>query len=298
MRGNLGPINSCVPVPPRISGILLILLLSVGSSAHATSPKFTSTSPSGGQRGTELDLRCQGERLEDAREIVFYSAGIQVIKLASAKANVATPRIRIAPDCPLGEHCLRIRTASGVSELRTFWVGPFKTVDEVEPNNAPAKAQAVPLNVTVSGTITNEDVDCFRVEAKRGQRLSAEIEAMRLGRAAFDPYLAILRTNGEVLVSTDDTTLLLQDAFLSVVAPADDTYIIQVRETSYGGRPEFAYRLHVGDFPRPTAVYPPGGKVGETLAVRFIGDPAGELTQELKLPNATQEKFATYYGVI
>ena len=32
--------------------------------------------------------------------------------------------------------------------------------------------------------------------------------------------------------------------------------------------------LHVGDFPRPTHVYPPGGKVGEKMQVTYIGDPS------------------------
>jgi hypothetical protein len=285
--------------PPRqrvlLSAAVPWLLLIFAPLAQATSPKFNSTTPSGAQRGTELELRCNGARLEDAQELIFYSPGIEVLKFEPAKTNgPVKARIRIAKDCSLGEHALRIRTASGISDARTFWVGPFKTVEEAEPNNEPAKAQRVPLNVTVSGTIGSEDVDYFRVEAKQGQRISAEIEAMRLGRGAFDPYLAIQNASGEVLASADDTTLLMQDAFVSLLAPKDGTYIIQVRETSYGGRPEFAYRLHVGTFPRPTAVYPAGGKTGEFLLVRFIGDPAGEFTQDLKLPNVPQEKFGAY----
>ena len=249
--------------PTRRSFTTLVLFFSFATLAHATSPKFNSTTPSGGQRGTELDLRCNGARLEDAQEIIFYSPGIQVLKIDPVKANSPLKaRIRIAKDCALGEHLLRIRTASGISDVRTFWVGPFKTIEETEPNNELAKAQPIPLNVTVSGTIASEDVDYFRIDAKRGQRISAEIEAIRLGRGAFDPYLAIHECSGEVLAHADDTTLLMQDGFISMLAPKDGSYIIQVRETSYGGRPEFAYRLHVGMFPRPTAVYPPGGQAG------------------------------------
>jgi len=272
-----------------------VVVLALAISAQATSPKLNSTTPSGGQRGAEVDLRFNGQRLDDAQEVIFYAPGIEVLKLQSAKTNgTLKAHIRIAKDCPLGEHHLRIRTASGVSDLRTFWVGPFKTVDEVEPNNEPAKAQPVALNVTVSGSIGAEDVDYFRVEAKRGQRISAEVEAMRLGRGAFDPFLAIHQGNGEVLASTDDTTLLMQDAFLSILAPKDGSYIIQLRETSYGGRPEFAYRLHIGTFPRPSAVYPPGGKVGEMLSLNFLGDPTGEFSQLLKLPGAPDDRFGAY----
>ena len=45
------------------------------------------------------------------------------------------------------------------------------------------------------------------------------------------------------------------------------------------------YRLHVGNFPRATAVLPAGGKPGETVQVRWIGDPTGEVTTTIKLPD-------------
>ena len=49
-------------------------------------------------------------------------------------------------------------------------------------------------------------------------------------------------------------------------------HVIQVRESAYGGNGACGYRLHVGTFPRPRAVFPAGGQVGQELAVRFIGD--------------------------
>ena len=61
-----------------------------------------------------------------------------------------------------------------------------------------------------------------------------------------------------------------------------------IRESSYGAGAN--YRLHVGQFPRPTAVIPAGGKPGEEVAFRFIGDPLGEFTQTIKLP-ANDPKF-------
>jgi len=53
------------------------------------------------------------------------------------------------------------------------------------------------------------------------------------------------------------------------------SYIIQVRESAYAGNANCVYRLHVGHFPRPTAIVPAGGKLGETVDVRWIGDVAG-----------------------
>ena len=43
----------------------------------------------------------------------------------------------------------------------------------------------------------------YRVEAKKGQRLSVEVEGMRLGRVLFDPYVSILDPNRFELPSID-----------------------------------------------------------------------------------------------
>src|SRR5262249_33794209 len=144
----------------------------------------------------------------------------------------------------------RVRTKTGVSEMRTYWVGNLPAVDEVEPNNDFDKPQPIPLNVTVHGVVANEDVDYYVVECKKGQRLSAEIEGMRLATTLFDPYIAILDSKRFELAASDDSPLLGQDAMISVVVPADGKYLIQVRESAYGGNGACAYRLHVGTFPR------------------------------------------------
>lgn len=243
-----------------------------------------------------MEVTLNGERLGDAQEIILYDAGIQVTKLEvpTNQANNIKAQIKIASDCPLGEHLLRVRCASGISDIRSFWVGQFPTVNEAEPNTEFDKAQKIPLNVTVEGVIENEDVDFYLVEAKKGHRISVEVEGMRLGRALFDPYCAIMNTNRFVLASSDDTALLLQDPTCYVVAPDDGQYLIQIRDTTYGGNGNCRYRAHIGTFPRPTGVFPAGGKVGETITVKFLGDVGGEFSQQVKLPDAPQEKFPVF----
>jgi hypothetical protein len=272
----------------------LVFLLSTLLCARAVSPKLNSISPAGGQRGTEVDLNFAGSRLDDLREIVFHTPGLELLKVEAAKTNSVKARVRIAADCRLGEHLLRLRTATGVSELRSFYVGPFPTVKEIEPNNDPKKAQSISLDTTVAGTTGQEDVDFYEVFVKKGQLLSAEVEAIRLGRTALDSYVAIRDTTGAVLAASDDTSLLVQDSAVSILAPKDAAYLIEVRDSTYSGTAESAYRLHVGSFPRPLAVFPPGGKTGETLKVKFIGAAGGDIVQEIKLPAAPQDKFGVF----
>jgi hypothetical protein len=254
--------------------------------------------PRGGQRGTEVVLTFAGARLADAQEVMCYSPGIQFTKL-EAKDNAVTVTAKIAPDCRLGEHAFRLRCASGVSELKTIWVGALPVVVEKEPNNEFVAPQAIALNCTVQGTITSEDVDYFAVEAKKGQRISVEIEALRLAvdmgvGVNFDPFIAILDAKRFELATSDDTPLLKQDGYLSLVAPADGKYTVMVRETSYRGHPAAHYRLHVGTFPRPASVYPSGGKAGDEVEVKFLGDPSGVIAKKIKLPATADSNFVVH----
>ena len=118
---------------------------------------------------------------------------------------IAKPKLAIAADCPLGEHAFRLRTRSGISVLRTFWVGALRDIPEKENNNRFAKPQVVPLGATVNGRITREDVDFFAIDAKKGQRISVEIEGLRLATTMFDPYLAIYDQRRFVLAEADDS---------------------------------------------------------------------------------------------
>jgi Bacterial pre-peptidase C-terminal domain len=263
-------------------------------AAFATSPHVESLTPVGGQRGTELEATFAGERLQDAQEIFCYEPGIQVLKLNLVTNKTVTAQFKIAPDCTLGEHHLRVRTATGLSELMTFFVGSLPESTEKEPNNDPAHAQKVDFNSTINGVVNNEDVDCFSVEVKKGQRFSVEVEGMRLGRGPLDARLTILNPDGSVLADADDTWLGVQDPFISLLAPADGQYMIQLREVTYAGSDRCHYRLHVGSFPRPTSVFPLGGKTNETVTFTFFSEASGEFSQKIKLPDTPDDKFGVF----
>jgi hypothetical protein len=272
----------------------LFALAVLASPTLANWPQLSIIQPRGGQRGTEQVVVFHGARIGDAKEIVSYSPGFSVTKLETVNDGQVKATIKIAPDCRLGEHAFRLRTASGISEMRTWWVGAMPVIDEKEPNGEFTAPQKIPLNVTVHGVIDAEDVDYFLVECKKGQRLTAEIEAMRLGDTLFDPYVAIIDMKRFELAASDDAPLVGQDSIASIVVPADGTYVIQVRDSAYGGNGSCQYRLHVGTFPRPLAVIPAGGKPGTEVEVRFIGDAAGDFTQKIKLPASPEPHFAVF----
>ena len=280
---------------PILTYTLLVLLAAgAAASARASSPQLSAVRPLGGQRGTEVEVTLSGARLKDAQEILYYQPGIATAKIEAVNDGQVKATLKIAPDCPLGPHDFRLRTATGISDVRGFSVGALLEVKEAEPNNDFAAPQPIPMNATVNGVADNEDVDYYAVEAKKGERITAEVEGIRLGVTLFDPYVAIMDAKRFELASSDDAALVWQDGEASVIAPEDGKYIIQVRESAYAGNGNCLYRLHVGNFPRPTAVVPGGGKLGDTVDVKWIGDVAGDKTTKVTLPSAPSADFGLF----
>ncbi len=278
----------------RLAGFAVLILSAVPSSVWGSSPALSTIIPRGAQRGTEVEVAFNGARLEDAQELMIYQPGIEVTGFTVVNGGQVKAKLKIAADCAPGTKRMRVRCASGISDLRTFMVGPLPVVAEVEPNSEFTTPQAIPMNVTIDGTVANEDVDYFVVEAKKGERITAEVEAIRLGDSFFDVYVAILNDARFELATSDDAALIWQDGMASVVAPADGKYIVQVRESSFGGGSY--YRCHIGNYPRPLGVVPAGGKPGETLKLKFVGDVAGDFEREVTLPLDADPDFSVYAG--
>lgn len=271
----------------RLTALLALGGLLAAGVCEAANPTLKNILPRGVQRGGDRELTFQGDRLGDAEEIFLYSGdGLVVKSLTPVDAGSFKAVIHVPDSCPLGEQLAQVRTKSGISEFRTFLVGALPCIDETEPNNAADKAQAIPLGTTVHGIVTNEDIDCFAVELQKGQRLAVEVEGMRLGSAMFDGRVSILDEQQAELADADDVPATQQDPILSLVAPETGRYFVQLRESSYGGSDISRYRMHIGSFPRPTAVYPGGGKAGEKMRVTFLGDATGPIEREIDVPAA------------
>ena len=274
--------------------ITISALLASVPFVSAFSPQLNVIGPRGWQRGTEVEMRFYGERLDDAKEILCYREGITFGEIKVVDSKQIKAMATIAADAPLGEHQFRVRTAGGISEMRLFLVGQFPCINEVEPNNQFDQALRVELNTTIHGAATLEDEDYFVCHLKKGQRLTAEVEAIRLGQAMFDAYVAILDPQRFELSAHDDTPLLRTDCYASIVAPADGDYRIVVREAAYEGNDSCRYRLHISSAPRPSAVYPTGAKPGETIEFTFIGDPSGPIKQSITLPSSGPNLFPVF----
>ncbi|PQO44803.1 PPC domain-containing protein [Blastopirellula marina] len=278
----------------HLLGLALIATMLINAMPLiAAQPSLQRMDPSGLQRGTEVEILLRGVRIHDAEEVLFFEPGVTMKSLEKVDDKQCKIVLSATPECRLGQHALRLRTASGLSDAYLFYIGALQEVAEKEPNNDFKEPQPVPMESTVNGTVQNEDVDYFVVEAKKGQRITAELAGLRLGRTFFDPYIAILNEQRFELAKSDDEPLVFQDCVCSLIAPEDGKYIIQVRESSYGGNGNCVYRLSIGSFPRPLGMYPTGGKPGEEVEVTWLGDASGKQTTKVRLPE-TEGEFLYY----
>ncbi len=273
---------------------LLLSVLATQTILLADEPVLSSLNPAGAQRGTSTEIRLSGARLSDASELLIYhasagaaaapSGNIEVTDLVAESDNVVKLKVNIPADFPPGLLAVRLATQTGISNLRPLGITALLQADEVEPNNDFAMPQVVAYNSTINGVVTNEDVDYFAVDLSAGQKLTVELEGLRLGTEFFDPSVAILDEKRFEVASSDDAPLLQQDCLCSMVAERAGRYVIEVRESSFGGNERCQYRLHLGGFPRPVAIVPAGGRPGELINATLIDASGDTWTEQIQLP--------------
>ena len=288
-------------------GLLMVIMLlglptalTAAPNTTPSTPRLNGIYPRGVTRGAEHKMRFAGARLFDAQEVFLYDKGISIVKIDQVDNNNIDVTIRVDADCRVGEHVAQVRTKYGISDYRSFFIGALPEAKEAEPNNSLGEAQPVEMNVTVTGIVQSEDIDYFKITGKKGDRVSAEIQALRLGYL-FDPAIALLDKNRFEVAVSDDSALTKQDSYFSVILPEDGDYFISVREASFGGNGGCNYRLHVGHFPRPAAVYPAGGNPGQEIELQFIdkfvpGQPVRATSKKMTLPAAGGFRDGLFYS--
>ncbi len=276
----------------RLTRFSVVGLLALWLSApiYAAFPVVTYHQPLGVTRGGEATVTLKGERLTDARQILFDQPGIEVLEVKVVDDKSVELKVKTEANLQPGMYSFRLITASGATNLRFLSVGTMPMVNEVEPNNEFATPQDIEMDRTVEGNVDREDVDYYRVSLKAGQKLTIEIEGMRQrwdlqNRDILDPYIAILNDKRFEVAVSDDSALFQQDGVCSFTPQEDGQYTILVRDSSFLGQQNICrYRLHVGSYPRPTTVIPSGGVQGDVLQAKLI-DIDGTVTDvSLQLP--------------
>ena len=148
-------------------------------------------------------------------------------------------------------------------------------------------------DLTIDGSITGEEVDCYTLSLAAGAHCIAEVEGMRLGRGPIDLTLLVAGPDGKELARVDDTALGHKDPWLAFDAAVAGTYEVRVFPSYADGNNAGPYRLHLGDLPRPTAALPTGGAPGSSYAAELIGD-ARPMRCDVALPDGGDEWHAVF----
>ena len=286
-------------------------------------PRLHFVTPNGGKAGTTFEMALSGEDLDTAEGLLFDAPGIAAelvsapptptMKRGNQKGAVITARFKVtvSADTPPGIHDVRLVSKWGVSNPRAFVVGDLQEVDEKEPNNDVDQAQRVPLNCSITGTITTPtDVDYYSFEGKKGQRVVVSCLASSID-SKLQPQIQLFTKANAPLASNRDYQGT--DALVDAVLPADGEYNVRVVSFTYTqGGPDYFYRLTISTAPWIDAVFPPMIEPGKEAKVTVYGrnlpggvpDPSAVLggsvlekaTVTVKAPAGAAEQRLAYSG--
>src|ERR1043165_246513 len=156
---------------------------------------------------------------------------------------------------------VRVKSPEGYSNPKLLSFSTLPQVAEVEPNDTRDKAQRLEVPCAVNGQFLKNDSDFYVFKAKKGERYSIAVYAVRIGSPA-DPDLEIRNEKGEPAGQAQDLgenigqlrfTTNNIDLVHSHTAGADGDVTIRLEHLyrqSQGG-PQFVYRMEIEKEPTP-----------------------------------------------
>jgi hypothetical protein len=248
---------------------ILIELQSIGQS-----PVLHHTVPEAVAPGKATMLNVFGDKLAGATELwTGFPARVSRVSADKTSGNSSGEvafQISVPKSVPVGICAVQLATTNGVSDLYLLMIDDLPSAAESRTNKTIASAQELKLPVAVDGICEELSFDYYTFKAKKGQRVSVEVVANRLG-SPFDPVLRLLDAAGKELAYCDDDPATGSDARVSFTSPATGWYVIELRDIGYQGGSKYRYRLRVGNFPLAGAPFPLGARQGVQTKVTFVG---------------------------
>lgn len=121
------------------------------------------------------------------------------------------------------------------------------------------QAPQIAVGKVINGRTDQNNKDYYKVTLKQGQRIIIDCQAERID-SRMDATLAVLNKAGRDFARNRDTAG--DDPIVDFVASLDGEYTIVVYDFTYGGGPEYCYRLLVHSAPQVDFVFPPSGTPG------------------------------------
>jgi hypothetical protein len=253
----------------RFDGIAVLLDSATGKPAaqllppKPLPPKAERLSPTGGPRGQTVRVAVTGKNLDHVKKVTANLPEIRVAPLPNRTADRLELDVTILPRTAPGAVQLTFEGDAGKSGPLAFAVDRYPAVSEAGVTDSARAAMPVKLPTTVVGAIDRAgDVDYFRFEAKAGQEVGVQVVAGEVG-SKLDPVLVITDAGGHILAEGN--------AAVGYRVRTAGTYAVGVRDREYRGAPDMTYRLHIGDVPVVTGVFPLAVPKGKASRVHVHG---------------------------
>ena len=211
-----------------------------------------------------------------------------------SQTELVFAEVTVAPDAKPGRREIRVITKRGVSNPLPFYVGqvpevarkPMKTMqlpvlgkEYLAQRKRPPEEEEVRVTVpcTMNGQIAAGEMNRYRFQASKGQRLVISAKARELVPYVADGvpgwFQAVLRlrdANGKEVAYNDDFRFN-PDPVIYFEVPEDGEYVLTINEALFRGRESFVYRITIGELPFVTSIFPLGGRVGEPVKIEMDG---------------------------
>lgn len=249
----------------RLCAALGVFAIAGGTAfAEAPRPALNTVFPAGAAVGQTVDVTIAGANLNGLSALYCNAPGVRC-----ALSEPLRFKITIPAETPPGLYDLWAVCENGLSSPRTFSIGNRVEQLEAEPNESPRGAQPVPMNVVINGRIEKgDDLDCFRFEAKQGERVVVECWAERID-SRLRAVLEIFDAEGRRLAVNRGYFGI--DPLVDIRVPADGAYIVKVQDLISSGGVEHYYRLDIDTGPRVAFSVPRVVQRGKATRVTLYG---------------------------
>jgi hypothetical protein len=222
-------------------------------------PKIIYSVPLIAKPGEKQTLALRGKGLAAVKEVEAVGIKDAKLKVLGAKA-VAVPNNYPGDRVGDSEVELELELPKGVKrdEVKLIAIGPggnsapytlllrddLAAIAEKEPNDGFEQAQKVATPCAIEGTIKGEkDVDVYKFEGKKGDKLRIEVQAARFG-SPLDAMLTLYDADRRIIDSASETPGH-PDPILNVTLTKDGIYFLSVIDANDLGGSNFGYRLVV-----------------------------------------------------
>ena len=206
----------------------------------------------------------EGKDLDQAAELTTNAPGVTA-KLIPRKGpgNRLEADVTIPANTPAGVYQLTLKGPGGSSAPQPFAIDLFAVTLEQEGNNSPTAGQPVSVPATLVGSLDRAgDLDYYRFQAAAGQELGVQL--VNLPGSKLEAVLVLTDSAGRVLAESSD-------GVLGYRCEQPGVYTVGIRDRDYRGEGAWQYRLHIGDIPILTAVYPLGLQRGTEADIQVVG---------------------------